>query len=47
MINNEDKRQRRKGEHMKVLMSNGSPDLKGCISTALKEAAKILNAEAP
>ncbi|MBQ9250645.1 MAG: flavodoxin family protein [Oscillospiraceae bacterium] len=30
---------------MKVLMINGSPDLKGCISTALKEAAKILNAE--
>ena len=30
---------------MKVLMINGSPDAKGCISTALKEAAKILNAE--
>ncbi len=30
---------------MKVLLINGSPDLKGCISTALKEAAKILNAE--
>ena len=30
---------------MKVLMINGSPDPKGCISTALKEAAKILNAE--
>ena len=30
---------------MKVLMINGSPDMKGCISTALKEAAKILNAE--
>ena len=30
---------------MKVLMINGSPDRKGCISTALKEAAKILNAD--
>ena len=30
---------------MKVLMINGSPDPKGCISTALKEAAIILNAE--
>ena len=30
---------------MKVLMINGSPDMKGCISTALKEAARILNAE--
>ena len=30
---------------MKVLLINGSPDPKGCISTALKEAAKILNAE--
>ena len=30
---------------MKVLMINGSPDAKGCISTALKEAAKILNEE--
>ena len=30
---------------MKVLMINGSPDPKGCISTAFKEAAKILNAE--
>ena len=30
---------------MKVLMINGSPDAKGCISTAFKEAAKILNAE--
>ena len=30
---------------MKVLLINGSPDMKGCISTALKEAAKILNAE--
>ena len=30
---------------MKVLMINGSPDMKGCISTAFKEAAKILNAE--
>ena len=29
----------------KVLLINGSPDRKGCISTALKEAAKILNAE--
>ena len=30
---------------MKVLLINGSPDSKGCISTALKESAKILNAE--
>ena len=30
---------------MKVLMINGSPDPKGCISTALKEAARILAAE--
>ncbi len=30
---------------MKVLMINGSPDMKGCISTAFQEAAKILNAE--
>ena len=30
---------------MKVLLINGSPDRKGCISTALKEAAKILNEE--
>ena len=30
---------------MKVLMINGSPDRKGCISTAFQEAAKILNAE--
>ncbi len=30
---------------MKVLMINGSPDTKGCISAALKEAAGILNAE--
>ena len=30
---------------MKVFMINGSPDPKGCISTALKEAAEILHAE--
>ena len=30
---------------MKVLMINGSPDPKGCISTAFKEAAKIFDAE--
>ena len=30
---------------MKVLMINGSPNPSGCISTALKEAAAILNAE--
>ena len=30
---------------MKVLMINGSPNRKGCISTAFKEAAKILNNE--
>ncbi len=30
---------------MKVLLINGSPDRKGCISTALKEAAAILNTE--
>ena len=30
---------------MKVLMINGSPNPTGCISTALKEAAKILNSE--
>ena len=29
----------------KVLMINGSPDQNGCISTAFREAAKILNAE--
>ena len=28
---------------MKVLMINGSPDLKGCIHTAMVEAAKVLN----
>lgn len=30
---------------MKVLMINGSPNPAGCISSALEEAAKILNAE--
>lgn len=30
---------------MKVLMINGSPDSKGCISTALQEAAKVFEKE--
>ena len=30
---------------MKVLMINGSPDPKGCISTALQEAVKVFEKE--